>query len=306
MTMHYFEDLDEVFIHDDQREKIAEIDQWLFSAANKVPGTPHVLYLTGVAGIGKSYLMKNVILELEWQLRDTQEQAGYIKISSDGFSYEKSGLADLFSHRASFGEHQADAAQRLYELTRPLILAIDEFGLEKYPVQDTFAEGICTMMDARDQLYTVCISNLGSSELKDRYEPRISTRILDVAQTVGLGGKPWRDRSILSETERVIAAQRATAEAARAAEGLLKREAERRRRELSDIDEETRNRKAQAFLDEWEKIKTNHGACCDLVAITALKLQLGRPLLPQNFKRGRTCRHGVKLASLLAASEARP
>lgn len=300
--MKYFDELDEVFIHDDQREAIEKIDLWLVDAVDKKPGTPHVLFLSGESGVGKSYLTRKVIQEISWQLREAKrkETADFIKVSSDGFHFDGAGLSDLFSHRASFGENQDEATHRLFALTMPLILAVDEMGLEKFPITDIFSEGICTLMDKRDLLYTICITNLSGTAFAKRYEPRIRTRMLDASLGVLLGGEPWRNRKTLAETEIKIMGQRAEMERLETIEREARELESHLRREQALKGQAWRNAEAQRFIDSWEKIKNNHGETCDHAAIIKLKVKLGMAWLvnkhspPNKFY----CPHGHTLESL--------
>lgn len=224
--MRFFESLDEVIIRDDKRDAIEKIDAWLSDVVDRKVGTPHVFILTGEPEMGKSYLIKKVLPEIDWIFREAglYDQTAFIKVTSDRFDFRSAGLSELFSHRAAFGEHQETASARLHALTTPLILAIDELGMEKHPITDLFAEGLCTLMDARAELYTLIISNLGGTAIKKHYEdePRILSRIYSPATGIKLEGAPWRQTETMAETEKVIAGLRAEAAARKEAEDKKK------------------------------------------------------------------------------------
>ena len=148
-------------------------------ASNYPENKIQTLLLLGEAGLGKTYLMSCLAKELQ------KKQEDILFISS----------AQLFSvfHRNRLGE--CSLIQPIFDAA---VLFIDDLGSEPM-TQNVTKESLFALIDGRLRagLPTVIAANMDISQLKQRYQERVASRMLasDTGAVFRLAGEDIRLRS---------------------------------------------------------------------------------------------------------------
>jgi DNA replication protein DnaC len=142
-----------------QRDYMLKYKKILEEYSCSFPGCEPLLLISGATGLGKTYLAKCV-------MRCVIER-GYMAAF-----YTSYRLFSLF-HRDRLGEN-VDLSP-VFEV--PLLI-IDDLGSEPM-TQNVTKEYFFDLMNERNSLHTLIVTNLAFHEIKDRYGERIHSRLMD-------------------------------------------------------------------------------------------------------------------------------
>ena len=145
-------------VHPSVVEAHAAVKKWLKAiTAGVIP--PFSLTISGRSGCGKTHLAKNA--------------AAYLK--QRGISKGFYIWSDVVK------QYKADAEQTIYKLSKYTVLILDDVGAENLAGEYSLglaATALCDVVEKRLGKWTLITSNLTTSEIADRYDARIASRLI--------------------------------------------------------------------------------------------------------------------------------
>jgi DNA replication protein DnaC len=147
------------------------------------------LFITGVAGTGKTHLAVAAVSEYIPTIDKTQSHS---QAFARDVSFEFLPSTEFFFMlKASFSQATGEM-EVLRKFTNVKILLIDDVGSEK--VTDWSSQMFYTLIDRRyrNMAQTIITSNLSLQKLSDNIDDRISSRIAEMCTIVELKGKDFR------------------------------------------------------------------------------------------------------------------
>ncbi|MGE5494908.1 MAG: ATP-binding protein [Burkholderiales bacterium] len=157
-----------------QRDYMAQYKKIAEAYANELPASPPIFLISGGTGLGKTYLSKCV-------MRRVMER-GYMAAFYTAYR--------LFS---IFHQHRLGEDVDISPIFEVPLLVIDDLGTEPM-TRNVTKEYLFDLINERNGLHTIIVTNLTFNVLKDRYGERIHSRLMDknASLKILLSGKDIR------------------------------------------------------------------------------------------------------------------
>lgn len=166
---------------------INDAAMWLCNA-DKRPG----LLLYGKVGTGKTTLLRAICATINTVCERDSYENGTKETTLDNFN-----CISIVKAKGIINDYNNPQMRPRYELmTKVALLAIDELGVEPMEsklygnVSEPLIDLLCERYDR--QLCTIISTNLGNSEIKQRYGTRLADRFAEMFSTIPFNGQSYR------------------------------------------------------------------------------------------------------------------
>ena len=146
--------------------------------ANEYPNNAvRNMLITGAGGLGKTFLLNCI----------------YARVTERGYSAIRVTAFQMFEAMRARHFQTEDAVDQFAALVSAPLLLIDDLGTEPM-MRNITAEYLFLLLNERlsARLHTVVASNLGPTQLSERYGERVSSRLVDQAIIMHMQGKDLR------------------------------------------------------------------------------------------------------------------
>ena len=171
----------------DMKQNIADVSKWLCNP-NKKPG---ILFF-GDVGTGKTTLLRAICTVINTVCERETDGQGRRETTLDDFH-----CISIVKAKGIINDYNNLQTRPRYDLmTKVALLAIDELGVEPMEsklygnVSEPLIDLFCERYDR--QLCTVVSTNLGNTEIRQRYGTRLADRFSEMFATIPFNGQSFR------------------------------------------------------------------------------------------------------------------